>query len=155
MRIRLRAARAEDFLFARSLYYETMREVTERLFGWDQAREDRKFAEQFKLDEVKIIVLDGNDVGWLQTQTDDATITLGQFYVSPPVQRRGVGTNVLKRLIAGAKREGKSITLGVVKTNPARRLYERHGFRTIHEDQYKFYMRLDLAPAGGDRREPR
>jgi GNAT superfamily N-acetyltransferase len=154
MKITLRPATSEDFLFARSLYYETMREVTERLFGWDEAREDRKFAEQFKLDEVKIIVLDGSDVGWLQTQFDDAIIMLGQLYVSPPMQRRGIGKNVLKRLISDARRNGKSITLGVVKTNPARRLYERHGFRTTHEDQYKFYMRLDPPPAGGDRREP-
>jgi ribosomal protein S18 acetylase RimI-like enzyme len=154
MKITLRAATSEDFLFARNLYYETMREVTERLFGWDQAREDRKFAEQFRIDEVKIIVLDGQDVGWLQTQVDDAIITLGQLYVSPSMQRRGIGTSVLKRLIAGAKREGKSITLGVVKTNPALRLYERHGFRTTHEDQYKFYMRLDLPPAAGRRQEP-
>jgi ribosomal protein S18 acetylase RimI-like enzyme len=154
MKITLRAATPEDFLFARSLYYETMREVTEGLFGWDQAREDRKFAEQFKLDEVKIIVLDTQDVGWLQTQVDNAIIMLGQLYVSPSMQRRGIGTNVLKRLISDARRDGKCIMLGVMKTNPARRLYERHGFRTTHEDQYKFYMRLDLPPAAGRRREP-
>jgi ribosomal protein S18 acetylase RimI-like enzyme len=41
-----------------------------------------------------------------------------------------------------------AVTLGVVKTNPARRLYERLGFRVTHEDQYKFYMlrRPDRAP---------
>jgi RimJ/RimL family protein N-acetyltransferase len=30
-----------------------------------------------------------------------------------------------------------------VKTNPARRLYERLGFRITHEDDRKFYMRRE------------
>ena len=41
MYISLRAARAEDVAFARSLYFETMRWIIEHLFGWDQARKDR------------------------------------------------------------------------------------------------------------------
>jgi ribosomal protein S18 acetylase RimI-like enzyme len=36
---------------------------------------------------------------------------------------------------------GQAVTLGVVKTNPALRLYERLGFRVTHEDDRKFYMR--------------
>jgi ribosomal protein S18 acetylase RimI-like enzyme len=33
------------------------------------------------------------------------------------------------------------MTLGVVKSNPAKRLYERLGFNVTHEDERKFYMR--------------
>jgi hypothetical protein len=47
----------------------------------------------------------------------------------------------MRILIEEAARENKAVTLGVVKTNPARRLYERLGFSVTHEDQYKFYMR--------------
>jgi ribosomal protein S18 acetylase RimI-like enzyme len=50
---------------------------------------------------------------------------------------------VVKGLIEEAARAGQSLTLGVVKTNPALRLYERLGFRTTHEDERKFYMRRD------------
>ena len=55
----------------------------------------------------------------------------------------------MRAVIDEPAQEGKSATLGVVKTNLARRLYERLGFRVTHEDQYKFYMRreLDEAPA--------
>ncbi len=38
MDIGFRAAQTEDFAFARSLYFETMRWIIERLFRWDQAR---------------------------------------------------------------------------------------------------------------------
>jgi GNAT superfamily N-acetyltransferase len=145
MQISTRAARPDDLVFARRIYYETMRWIIERLFGWDEAREDAKFAEQFEADEVQIIMVDGRDAGWLQTQEDDSTITLGQLYVVPSLQRRGIGTEVLTRLLALAERERKAVTLAVVKMNPARHLYERHGFQPTHEDEYKVYMKWNRA----------
>jgi ribosomal protein S18 acetylase RimI-like enzyme len=146
MEISLRPAHSDDFKFCRQMYYECMGWIIERLFGWDQARENAKFAKHFKLDEVEIVVVDGRDAGWLQAQTDAGAITLGQIYVSPALQRRGIGTEILKRLLARARREGKAVTLSVVKINPASHLYERHGFRTTHEDENKFYMRWDFTP---------
>jgi ribosomal protein S18 acetylase RimI-like enzyme len=143
MNIELRSATADDFLFARQLYYDTTRWIIERLFGWDEARENAKFARQFKLDEVEIIMVDGRDAGWLQTQTSEEAITLGQIYVAPALQRRGIGSDIVNRLLARANGQRKAITLSVVKINPARHFYERHGFRVTHEDQHKYYMRLD------------
>jgi len=141
--ITLRAARPDDYGFAKQTYYETMRWIIECLFGWDEEREDRKFAEQFKLEEVRIITADGRDAGWLQTQPADGAVYLGQLYVVPALQRRGIGTEVLGRVIAEARNQGKAITLSVVKINPARRLYETLGFRITHDDEYKYHMRLD------------
>jgi ribosomal protein S18 acetylase RimI-like enzyme len=141
--IKLRAARDADFAFARGLYFETMRWIIERLFGWDQSREEKNFTQFFKLDEVRIITADGQDVGWIQEQIEDSTINLGSFYVAPAMQRRGVGTQVLQMLSADAKNRAKAITLSVVKINPAIRFYQRHGFRITHEDEHKFYMRAD------------
>jgi len=63
--VELRPACDRDFVFARSVYFETMRWIIERLSGWDEARELKKFAQFFKLDEVRIITADGRDVGWI------------------------------------------------------------------------------------------
>jgi len=62
---------------------------------------------------------------------------------------QGIGSRVMRAVIDEAAYEGKAVTLGVMKINPARRLYERLGFSVTHEDQYKFYMRRepDRAPA--------
>jgi hypothetical protein len=67
VKIALRTACSEDFVFARNLYFETMRGMIERLFGWDQTREERNFAGFFKVEEVRIIA-DGQDVGWIHRQ---------------------------------------------------------------------------------------
>jgi GNAT superfamily N-acetyltransferase len=146
--VSLRPARPDDFLFARTTYYQTMRSIIEHLFGWDEAREDKAFARQFKIEEVQIITVDGADAGWLQTQVESAAIHLAQLYVVPALQRQGIGTAVLRGLIQEARSEQRALTLAVVKINPAVRLYQRHGFRITHEDQHKFYMRLDCPRAG-------
>jgi len=143
MIVTLRPARPDDYGFTKQTYYETMRWIITRLFGWDEEREDAKFAAQFKLDDVRIITADGRDAGWIQTQSADSTVNIRQLYVVPPLQRRGIGTKILLRLIAEARDQGKATTLSVVKINPALRLYEAHGFRITHEDEYKYHMRLD------------
>ena len=60
-----------------------------------------------------------------------------------PFQRCGIGTELMKSLIEEAKNAGQSVRLNVVKINPARRLYERLGFRITHEDELKLYMKRD------------
>ncbi|AEU38187.1 GNAT family N-acetyltransferase [Granulicella mallensis] len=143
MEIGFRKAQAEDLAFARNLYFETMRWMIERLFGWDQAREEAYFIGFFRLDEVRIITVDNRDVGWIQERLEGTSIDLGSLYVIPAMQRQGIGTQVLQMLLARARSQSKTITLAVVKINPALQLYARHGFRITHEDAYKFYMRAD------------
>ncbi|HXR16675.1 MAG TPA: GNAT family N-acetyltransferase [Terriglobales bacterium] len=143
VKIALRTACGADFVFARNLYFETMRGMIERLFGWDQKREERNFAGFFKVEEVRIIIADGQDVGWIQEQVEDRTVNLGSFYVLPAMQGRGIGTKVLDILLTRAAHQSKAMTLAVVKINPARYFYEKRGFRITHEDQHKFYMRAD------------
>lgn len=67
------------------------------------------------------------------------------FYVEPAFQNRGVGGAVLILLCAEADAVARPIQLGVLKASPARRPYERRGFRHTHEDAWDFYL---LRPAG-------
>ena len=124
--------------------------MIERLFGWDQEREERNFAAFFKVYEVRIITADDRDVGWIQEQVENRMINLGSFYVMPAMQGRGIGTKVLNILLARAADQSKAMTLAVLKINPARYFYEKRGFRITHEDQHKFYMRAD---PGGSRQD--
>ncbi|WP_119459533.1 GNAT family N-acetyltransferase [Rhodospirillaceae bacterium SYSU D60014] len=148
MKLELRPARSEDYAFAQRLYFETMRWIIDALFGWDEASQQAKFARQFEVIESMIIVADGQDVGWLQVQEMPDSVNLGQLYVVPAFQRRGIGTHVLTALMADARNRGRSVTLSVVKINPARRLYERLGFRQTQEEHYKVHMRWDGTRAG-------
>ncbi len=145
MDVRLRAYQAEDFDFARQLYFETMGWAIERLFGWDQAKQEASFAGWFNPDEINIITANGVDAGWIQQRESDGAICLGSIYVTPEMQRKGIGTRVIQTLLDLGRQRSQPVTLAVMKINPAIALYQRLGFRITHEDEYKLYMRADSA----------
>jgi predicted acetyltransferase/GNAT superfamily N-acetyltransferase len=145
--IALRSAQREDFAFWRRVKHDTMRWIAEQLFGWDEQGQDERFASQWRLDETRIITYAYDNVGWLQTRPGDDAVFLASIYLDTPVHGRGIGTQVMQIVIDEARRNGKAVTLDVVKINPARRLYERLGFRTTGEDEYKFYMRREADAA--------
>jgi GNAT superfamily N-acetyltransferase len=140
--IALRAARIEDFDFCARLYFSAM-EKTIRELKLDMVVQAEGLRQRWDVAEVQIITFNGADIGWMQSGVRDDALFLGQIFVDAAFQRRGIGTEILNRLIDEADGAGQPVTLGVVKTNPALRLYERLGFRVTHEDDRKFYMRRD------------
>jgi ribosomal protein S18 acetylase RimI-like enzyme len=142
MPVALRPAIDCDFDYCRRLYFGEMEWIIEKL-NLDRAAQEVGFKGQWNPGQVRIIVLDGVDIGWLQTVTQDDDFFIAQLFVDRPFQRRGIGTELMKRLIEQAERARQAVLLSVVKINPARRLYERLGFRVTHEDGLKAYMKRD------------
>jgi ribosomal protein S18 acetylase RimI-like enzyme len=52
----------------------------------------------------------------------------------PQYRNQGIGSTLLRELLADAARAGCAVSLKVENTNPAARLYERLGFQTVDED---------------------
>jgi ribosomal protein S18 acetylase RimI-like enzyme len=142
MPIALRPARSEDFDFCARLYFFGMEKIIQQL-KLDMALQTANLRKRWDVMEVEIITSDGEDVGWMQSSIRDDARFLEQIFIDAAQQRRGIGTEMINGLIAQANRANQPVTLGVVKTNPARRLYERLGFRITHEDDRKFYMRRE------------
>ena len=140
--ITLRAARIQDFDYCERLYFAEMNGIIEEL-NLDMAVQVASFRQQWELAEVRIITFDGAAIGWLQNTTRGDTLFLAQLFVEGSFQRRGVGTEVINRLIGEATHIRQAVTLGVARINPALRLYKRLGFRITHEDDRKLYMRRD------------
>jgi ribosomal protein S18 acetylase RimI-like enzyme len=147
MIIALRQAAAEDFDYCAKLYFAAM-DTTIRALQLDIAKHTAGFREQWSAAETRIIVGDGADIGWLQTAVEADALFLKQLFVDAPLRRQGIGTQVMHRLIDEAARADRAMTLDVVKTNPALRLYRRLGFAVTHEDERKFYMRRQRDAAG-------
>jgi ribosomal protein S18 acetylase RimI-like enzyme len=145
--IELRPAVPADYHFARTVHHAGMRWIAERLFGWDDASQDEKFERQFVPSEIRIIVMRGRDVGYLQAAEKPEALFLKELHVAAPFQKLGIGTEVLRRLCAEAEQMHKPVTIGVVKFNPACALYQRLGFRIVGEDAHKFYLRRDASNA--------
>ena len=76
---------------------------------------------------------------WYQLVLDEGYV--GNVAVAEPFRRRGVGEALVRAMLADAKGRGAAfLTLEVRESNlPARRLYERCGFRTVavRKDYYE------------------
>jgi GNAT superfamily N-acetyltransferase len=140
--IELRPALDHDFEYCRRLYFSEMRWIIEELH-LDRTAQETGLRQQWNSTQVRIVVLDGTDVGWVQTIREQDELFVGQMFVDGRFQRKGIGTEVMKRLISEATAFNLAVRLNVVRINPARRLYERLGFRVTHEDDRKFYMKRD------------
>jgi ribosomal protein S18 acetylase RimI-like enzyme len=139
----LRPARPEDFDYCARLYFEGMENAIREL-NLDMDGQIAGFRQRWDVTQVRIVTLDQADIGWLQSFVQDDALFLGQLFVDRLLRRQGIGTELVKRLIEEASKAGQGVTLGVVKTNPAMRLYKRLGFRITHQDERKFFMRRDL-----------
>ncbi|HEY3586586.1 MAG TPA: GNAT family N-acetyltransferase [Myxococcaceae bacterium] len=142
MKVTLRPAVDADFEACRRTYFAETNWINERL-KLDQGEQESMFRKQWRPSQVCMIQADGVDVGWLQTVVSKSEHMLGQIFVDAPFQRKGIGTEVLRRIVEEASRLQLPIRLAVVKFNPSRRLYERLGFRVTHEDERKVYMTRD------------
>ncbi len=138
----LRTISDADYLWLWSLKRETMRTYVEQTWGkWDDDWQAERFRQNFRPDHVQVIVLDGHDAGLLHVVRSPEEIRLVNIQISPEFQNRGLGTEVMHRLLAEARREKLPLRLQVLKVNPARRLYERIGFTVAGETETHFQMR--------------
>lgn len=143
MLIEMRPAANSDFDYCRSLYFGEMKWIINEL-RLDLVAQESSFQQQWNPMQVHIITVDDADAGWVQTIRQEEALFIAQIIVERRFQRRGVGTEIMKRLIADAAQMGLPLLLSVVKINPARRLYQRLGFQITHEDERKYYMKRDI-----------
>lgn len=142
MEIVLRPAVAEDFEYCKRLYFSEMDWIIEKL-GLDRGRQAVTLRQDWIPEQIRIITLDGSDVGWLQCIGSSDELFVAQLFVDGPFQNRCIGTEVMNRLISEAAHANQAVILAVAKVNPALRLYQRLGFQTVHEDERKYFMRRD------------
>ena len=142
MPVTLRPAEDHDFDYCWSLYAAEAAWMIE-LMNLDNDAQALHFRKRWVASEVQIIASDDADAGWLQTRMDGSALFLVQLFIAKMCQGRGIGTEVMQILISTAERARQAMTLGVVKTNPALRLYKRLGFYVTGDDERKYFMRRE------------
>jgi ribosomal protein S18 acetylase RimI-like enzyme len=141
------AAHADNYAFALSLYIEAIRPLASAWIDWDEADQKAQFASLWRPNDTRIVVLDGEDIGWVEFRATEDEVFLKQLYISPTHQRRGIGSRVMRLLLEERRGTAKSMALFVLKNNPAFRFYQRHGFEVIRETHTTLVMRRAMAEA--------
>lgn len=138
----LRPTTDEDYDFLYWLHTATIREAVEASWGWDENFQQQRFREHFDPSAQRIVVVEGKDVGVLKVEERDGKPFLGLIEIAPGYQGQGLGTRIIRDLLADTHLRGQALTLHVLKTNPrARALYERLGFVIVEEREKRYVMR--------------
>jgi ribosomal protein S18 acetylase RimI-like enzyme len=80
-----------------------------------------------------VVEVDGEPAGRLYVHRGPSEIRIIDIALTPAYRGRGLGTGLLQALIAEAADGGRTLSIHVEMNNPARRLYERLGFRPAGE----------------------
>jgi ribosomal protein S18 acetylase RimI-like enzyme len=138
-KIQLIPAVDEDVEYLINLYYETM---AKHIKNADLIQSNNYIKERiiYRLDCAQIIIINGEKGGLLKVIKNDADWELYQVQVAAKFQGKGIGSKILMEVLRSAKQMGAHVRLNVLKNNPAKRLYERLGFRVDREDLYFYGM---------------
>ncbi len=90
--------------------------------------------------EHQIILLDGEPIGRILVDHGQNAALLVDIALLTERRNQGIGARLLGELIEQSEKTNMPIRLQVMKTNPARRLYERLGFVKTGEDEMYFQM---------------
>jgi len=139
--LRLRRATVDDADFAFRVLRETMREYVIATWGtWWEEESRRETLEQVTAGQTQVIELNGLPIGMQLVDRLGTHIQLVQLYIAKEFQRRGIGTQLLRRLFVEARKSHLPIRLRVLAVNPAKALYERLGFVVVERTPERYFM---------------
>jgi ribosomal protein S18 acetylase RimI-like enzyme len=137
--VSLRAASDADRDFF-SVRRDALGPYVEELWGWDDSQQRRQADQEFDELPIEIVESDGVAIGYLCVLHNADHDYLDEIAFAPPAQATGLGSTLLRGVMERAARRGVPVRLSVLVNNPARRLYERLGFRIVRVDHPRVRM---------------
>ena len=117
----------------------------EIIYGWDTniQREKTKHELEKHKEDMRIIIVNNKDVGITTFYEENGEYVVGLIMVHPDCQGLGIGSKIINEYINIAKKEKKRIIIKTYKLNPAKKLYERLGFKIYNEDDTHVYLDIN------------
>jgi GNAT superfamily N-acetyltransferase len=128
----------KDFIF--DAFKTAMREYVEWAWGWNEEFQRDGFWANLPVQKFTLICVDGHNAGALYVEESAQNHWVRTLFLRPEFQGQGVGSAVLAQETARASAAYKPLALKVIKINPAKRLYDRMGFKVVREDEATFHM---------------
>ena len=139
----LRPARPKDYAYAERLYLETMEPLLTALGAYRKNELASRLRRAFNVRYVRMIVVDGRDVGWIQETVGTRATAINQIHIEEPYRSQGIGTALIIDILDRAKRRRQPVQLALPRNNRAISLYRRLGFREVGVEGWKLRMRND------------
>jgi len=143
-RLRIAAASARDREFSYRVKKLAEGDYITELWGWDEAVQRQWHDMVWQTCRPSLITYDGQPIGTIAVSSSDPGIEIGQFFILPEFQRKGIGTFLLSGILEKADREGKTAHLAYLRNNPAESLYLRLGFIIVRQEES--FRHMERAP---------
>ena len=152
--IQLRPVEEKDAAFIEAVY-RTTREAELNLTNWSEyqksafismqsAAQLAEYKTKFPGAVFQVIIYNKKDAGRFFICEDEYGIRLLDITILPEFKGKGIGTNLLQRLIQRSNKTKKKISLHVDASNRALKLYQRLGF--IHKKNHGRYCYMERDP---------
>ena len=150
MSISLRPAEPGDADFLYEVYAGTRADEM-ALVPWEDAQKEAFVRMQFNAQHehyhthypdasYDIVLSDGEPVGRLYVDRRPEELHILDIALLPRHRNAGIGSALLKDLLAEAEQAGVPVGIYVERFNPAQRLYERLGFTRIADEGVYYQM---------------
>ena len=119
MQIEMRQATADDINFLWHVFRVSMEDyITQTRGEWNEQREEAQFRNQLDWLTTQVVHANNLAVGFIMAPIKDGARWIHTICIVPEHQHKGIGTEVLGRVIAHAKEQKMPLYLGVLKVNP-------------------------------------
>ena len=154
IQVDLRTETPADLDFSASLYAltraEDLRQVTDwndeqkaAFCRWQFDSQHAHYVKHYPTANLLIVLLDGAPAGRLYFTRTEVELRLMEITLLERCRNRGIGGAISGALVEIACAADLPTTLHVEPFNPARRLYERQGFREVETRGIYLFMRRD------------
>jgi ribosomal protein S18 acetylase RimI-like enzyme len=137
----LRKASQNDFQLAYDIRKNALGKYVEQTWGWDEVWQLKYHEEDFDVNILSIIEVNGEPAGTLERTEENGVITVSGIYIINKFQNFGIGGDIMREIIDEAELLNKEIRLQVLKVNSgAKKFYEQLGFKEIGENDTHYKM---------------
>jgi ribosomal protein S18 acetylase RimI-like enzyme len=116
--------------------------------------QDQYYREQYPGAAFFVIEASGATAGRLYVARWPREIRIMDIALLPAHRGQGLGTAILKDLLAEGDATGKTVSIHVERQNPALGLYERLGFELAVDRGVYLFLERPASPAGGEGPRP-
>lgn len=140
MQIAIRPMGVDEFELSYQIKAAAIGPHVAQKWGWDDTVQRSIHTRNWANRRFQAIELDAEIIGTIWIAKFNHYWRLGEFYILPAFQNQGLGSQVLTQVITAAENVGQTLRLEYLKWSPVGRLYLRHGFRRIDENETHYFM---------------
>lgn len=130
-----------DFLF--SLKKQNFKWYVDKIWGWNDTDQKERLKQDLTehLEHKHIIICNNESIGiYVFHITENGDCFINEISLLKEYQNNGIGRKILEEQLRQNHEKGIRTILQVFKDNPAKKLYERLGFKVYGETETHYQM---------------